>query len=193
MRLPLWPQSLFGRLLAASVAAVLIAQAVALLLIAQEREHFMLQGSVRECARRIAETTLMLAPLNAEQRADALAQLVASQPAHPPHMLHHAGDPRAISAHEFGRGFLRLPQLTDFESSLREQLRAALGPGYEFEIAATPEPAPPAVTLPAPFFEAHELAMHPGRAQRYDVTVRFADGQAVTYRVLRLPGGAPLP
>jgi signal transduction histidine kinase len=193
MRLPLWPQSLFGRLLAASVAAVLIAQAVALLLIAQEREHFMLQGSVRECARRIAETTLMLAPLNAEQRADALAQLVASQPARPPHLLHHSADPRAFAAHEFGRGFLRLPLLTDFESSLREQLRAALGPGYDFEIAATPEPAPPAVTLPPPFFEAHELALHPGRAQRYDVTVRFADGQAVTYRVLRLPGGAPLP
>jgi signal transduction histidine kinase len=193
MRLPLWPQSLFGRLLAASVAAVLIAQAAALLLIAQEREHFMLQGSVRECARRIAETTLMLAPLNAAERADALARLVASQPPHPPHMLHHAGEPHAIAAHEFGHRFLRLPLLSDFESALREQLRAALGPGYDFEIAATPEPAPPAVALPAPFFEAHELALHPASAQRYDVTVRFADGQAVTYRVLRMRGGAPLP
>jgi signal transduction histidine kinase len=193
MLMRLWPQSLFGRLLAASVATVLLAQAVALVLIAQERERFVLQGSVRECVRRIAETTLMLAPLNAEQRADALAQLVASQPPRPPHILRHSGDPHAISAHEIGRGFLRLPQFTDFEGSLREQLRAALGPGYDFEIAATPEPAPPAVTLPAPFFEAHELALHPGSAQRYDVTVRLADGQAVTYRVLRLRGGAPLP
>jgi len=40
MLLRLWPQSLFGRLLAASVAAVLLAQAVALVLIAQERERF---------------------------------------------------------------------------------------------------------------------------------------------------------
>jgi hypothetical protein len=47
MRLPLWPQSLFGRLIAASVIAVLVAQAVALVLIAQERERFVLQGSVR--------------------------------------------------------------------------------------------------------------------------------------------------
>ena len=39
-RLTLWPQSLFGQLLAASVIAVLLAQAVALFLIAQEREHF---------------------------------------------------------------------------------------------------------------------------------------------------------
>src|SRR4029077_317993 len=184
MLLSPWPQSLFGRLLAASVAAVLIAQAVALLLIAQEREHFMLQGSVREWVRRIAETTLMLAPLNAAQRADALAQLVASQPAHPPHVMHHSAGPHPMSAHELGRGFLRLPLLTDFESALREQLRAALGPSYGIEIGATREPPPPAVALPAPFFEAHELALHPASAQRYDVTVRFADGATVTYRVM---------
>jgi signal transduction histidine kinase len=190
---PLWPKSLFGRLLAASVAAVLTAQAVALLLIAQEREHFMLQGSVREWTRRIAETTLMLAPLNAAQRADALAQLVASGPVHPPHMMHHAAAPHAMEAHQLGRGFLRLPLLTDFETALHEQLLAALGPGYGIEIGPTAEPPRPAVALPPPFFEAHELALHPAGAQRYDVTVRFADGAAVTYRVMRMPRGAPLP
>jgi signal transduction histidine kinase len=47
--------------------------------------------------------------------------------------------------------------------------------------------------LPAPFYEARELALHPEGAQRYDVTVHFADGDAVTYRVMRMPGGAPLP
>jgi signal transduction histidine kinase len=193
MALPLWPQSLFGRLLAASVAAVLAAQAVALLLIAQEREHFMLQGSVREWTRRIAETTLMLAPLNAAQRADALAQLAASEPVHPAHMTHHAPGPHAMEAHQPGRGFLRLPLLTDFESALREQLLAALGPGYGIEIGPTAEPPPPAVALSPPFFEAHELALHPAGAQHYDVKVRFADGAAVTYRVMRMPGGAPLP
>jgi len=65
MRATLWPQSLFGRLVAASVIAVLLAQAAALLLIAREREHFVLQSSVREWSRRIAETTLMLQPLDA--------------------------------------------------------------------------------------------------------------------------------
>ncbi|HEY6825085.1 MAG TPA: HAMP domain-containing sensor histidine kinase [Steroidobacteraceae bacterium] len=193
MRLSLWPQSLFGRLLAASVAAVLIAQAVALLLIAQEREHFMLQGSVREWTRRIADTTLMLAPLNGPQRAELLAQLSATQALHAPHiLLHRPGEPGG-GAHELGRGFLRLPLLRDFENALREQLRAALGPSYGIAIAPTPEPAPSAVVLPAPFYEAHELALHPTSAQRYDVTVRFADGDAVTYRVMRMPGGAPLP
>ena len=191
MRFSLWPRSLFGRLLAASVVAVLVSQAVALLLIAQEREHFMLQGSVRECTRRIADATLMLAPLSGAQRVDALAQLSA-QALHTPHIVHaspgHPGGP-----HEMGRGFLRLPLLGDFEKALHEQLTAALGPGYGIQIAPTPEPPPPAVVLPAPFFEAHELALHPGSAQRYDVTVRFADGDAVTYRVMRMPGGAPLP
>jgi signal transduction histidine kinase len=192
MRLSLWPQSLFGRLLAASVLAVVLAQAVALLLIAQEREHFVRQGSVRDWTRRIAETTLMLAPLGRTQRADALAQLAASAP-HAPHMAHadpiaHGGPPHALA-----RPFVRLPLLSDFETALRDQLRAALGPAYGIEVGPTPVPPPPAVALPAPFYEAHELALHPEAAQRYDVTVRFADGDAVTYRVMRMPGGAPLP
>src|SRR5215469_17224259 len=115
-----WPQSLFGRLLAASVIAVLLAQAVALLLIAREREHFVLQGSVREWTRRITETTLMLQPMDAADRAGAIAELAAPQQqihmAHmPPH--DHSGDPHP-------RGFVRLPLPSDFEQALRQQLRA---------------------------------------------------------------------
>jgi signal transduction histidine kinase len=192
MRLSLWPQSLFGRLLAASVAAVMLAQAVALVLIAQEREHFVRQGSVRDWTRRIAETTLMLAPLGRPQRADALAQLQAVQP-RPPRMAHVDPIAHGMPPHALPRGFVRLPLLSDFEAALRDQLRTALGPGYGVEVGPTPEPAPPAVALPAPFYEAHELALHPESAQRYDVTVHFADGDAVTYRVTRMPGGAPLP
>jgi signal transduction histidine kinase len=193
MRFTLWPRSLFGRLLAASVVAVLIAQTAALLLIAQEREHFMLQGSVREWTRRIADATLMLAPLSGPQRIEALAQL-STQAAHMPHILlqHSAAEHRAAT-HDMDGGFLRLPLLGDFESALREQLQAVLGPAYRIRIAPTPEPPPPAVVLPAPFYHAHELALHPGSVQRYDVTVRFADGADVTYRVMRVPWGAPLP
>src|SRR5215472_6186762 len=190
MLLRLWPQSLFGRLLAASVAAVLLAQAVALVLIAQERERFVMQGSVREWTRRITETTLMLAPLPAAQRAAALAQQLASSPAmHGPHMVHLPPGAQPAPSH----AFVRLPLLSDFVSTLHEQLRTALGPNYGIEIGPTPEPPPPAITLPPPFYEMHGLALHPGSAQRYDVTVRFPDGDAVTYRLARLPGGAPLP
>jgi signal transduction histidine kinase len=188
MRLTLWPQSLFGRLLAASVAAVLLAQAAGLLLIAQERERFVLQGSVREWTRRISEMTQMLAPLSAEQRAEAVGEL--SAPRGHPHGPRLAGGGRPDPP---PRGFVRLPLLSDFEQALKDQLRAALGPAYSVEIGPTPQPAPPAIPVPAPFYEAHELAIHQGSAQRYDVTVRFADGDAVTYRVARMPGGAPLP
>jgi signal transduction histidine kinase len=89
--------------------------------------------------------------------------------------------------------FVRLPLLTDFESTLGTQLHGALGPGYEVQVTPTPDPAPPAIAVPVPFFEAHELAAHQASAQRYDVSVRFADGDTVLYRVTRLPGGAPLP
>ena len=193
MHLRLWPQSLFWRLLAASVAAVLLAQAVALVMIAQERERFMVQGSVREWTRRIAETTLMVEPLSTEERIDVLAQLAASQGAHAPPLAHHLGGALGAQAPAFNRPFVRLPLLADFEKTLREQLSAALGPGYGIEIVPTPEPAPTAITLPAPFYEAHALALHPENTQRYDVTIRFADGEAVTYRLMRMPRGAPLP
>ena len=186
----LWPQSLFGRLLAASVAAVLLAQAAALLLIAREREHFVLQGSVREWARSIAETTQMLAPLEASARAAAVAELAAPHGGPPPHA------PPGGSGHEphlAERPFVRLPLLTDFEQALKEQLRAALGPAYGIAVGPTPAAAPPAIMVPAPFYEAHELVVHQGSLRRYDVTVRFADGGTVIYRVTRLPEGAPLP
>jgi signal transduction histidine kinase len=188
MRLTLWPQSLFGRLLAASVAAVLLAQAVALLLIAQEREHFVLQGSVREWTRRIAEMTQMLAPMSAADRAAAIGEL--SAPRGHARMPRLAGGGRGDPA---PRGFVRLPLLSDFEQALGDQLRAALGPAYSVEIGPTPQPPPPAIPVAAPFYEAHELAMHQASARHYDVTVRFADGDAVTYRVARMPGGALLP
>ena len=191
MRVSLWPQSLFGRLLAASVAAVLLAQAVGLFLIAQERERFVLQGSVREWSRRIAETTLMLQPLSPPERAAAVGRLSAAhERLYMPHMsaADHGHEPRPGE-----HGFVRLPLLSGFERTLKEQVRSALGPAYAVEVRATPDPAPQAIAVPVPFFEAHELAAHQGSAQRYDVSVRFADGAAVLFRVTRMPRGAPLP
>ena len=189
----LWPQSLFWRLLAASVAAVLLAQACGLLLIAQEREHFALQGSVREWTRRIAETTLMLQPLGAAERAATIAALSAVPPLGAARLPPRPPPEARPSPRAAERGFVRLPLLSDFEEALREQLHAALGSGYRVEVGATPAAPPPAIALAAPFYEAHELAAHPARALRYDVTVHLPDGDAVTYRLTRLPGGAPLP
>ena len=188
MRLSLWPQSLFGRLIAASVIAVLVAQAVGLVLIAQERERFVLQGSVREWTRSITETTLMLQPMNPAQRAAAVAAMGAPRGRPPP-----PPGARRREAQSPPRAFVRVPLPSDFERTLREQLRAGLGAGFDVEVAATPEPAAPAIFVPVPFFEARELAAHQGSAQHYDVTVRFPDGDTALFRVTRMPGGAPLP
>lgn len=190
MRLSPWPQSLFGRLLAASVAAVLLAHTAGLFLIAQEREHFVLQGSVREWARRIAETTLVLQPLGLAERAAAVARLSAApEPLPTAHLPPGAHGHPGAAAH----GFLRLPVLADFERTLKDQVHGALGPAYAVEVSATPEAAPPAIAVPVPFFEAHELAAHQGSARRYDVSVRLPDGAALLFRVTRMPEGAPLP
>jgi signal transduction histidine kinase len=186
---------LFGRLLAASVIAVILAHATSLLLIAQERAHFILQGSVREWTRRIAETTLMLAPLPPAARAQAVSELrLSAAERMPPHLMHHhppPGGPPPPPPPAYG--FLPLPLLPGFETTLQQQLRAALGAGYAVDVHTTAEPPPPAVAVPVPFFEAHEFAARLGHTLRYDVAVRFPDGDTVTYRVTRISGGAVLP
>jgi signal transduction histidine kinase len=75
IRASLWPQSLFGRLMAASIVALLLAQLVSLVLIARERERFILQGSVREWSRRIAEVTTLLQGMDDTERATMVARL----------------------------------------------------------------------------------------------------------------------
>ena len=86
-----------------------------------------------------------------------------------------------------------LPLLSDFEQTLAAQLREALGPGIGVTVAPTAENAPPAIAVPAPFYEARELAAGAASARRYDVTVRLADGDRVVYRVTHVAGGAWLP
>ena len=194
-RLRLWPQSLLGRLIAATVLAVLIAQAVGLVLIAEERENFVLQSSVREWTRRISETVQMLAPLTAEERATAVAQLPGPRGAPPSLPPPPADDPPRAARNllDRGRTFVRLPVLSDFERTLREQVQAALGTGYEVTVGRTLDASRPAIALPVPFYEARELAAHRDSALRYDVGVRFPDGGRELFRVTRMPGGAPLP
>jgi signal transduction histidine kinase len=76
MRIALWPRSLLGRLIAASVLAVLVAELTAFALIARERENFVLQGNVREWTRRVAEITFLLQPLSASEREAAITRLM---------------------------------------------------------------------------------------------------------------------
>ena len=190
-----WPQSLLGRLIAATVLAVLVAQAAGLVLIAEERENFVLQSSVREWTRRISDTVQMLAPLGAEERATAVAQLAAPHGVPPSLPPPPADDPPRAARNLLDpqRTFVRVPLLTDFERTLRDQVTAALGKSYEVSVGRTLDPERPAIALPVPFYEARELAAHRNTAQLYDVSVRFPDGGTELFRVTRMPGGAPLP
>src|SRR6185437_6952596 len=75
MRISFWPRSLFGRLIAALVIAVVAAQAASLYVFAIHLNRFVLDSSVREWSRRITETTLVLQQLPPEQRGPAIARL----------------------------------------------------------------------------------------------------------------------
>jgi len=75
MRLSFWPQSLFGRLIAALVVAVVLAQAASLYLFARDRERFIVDSSVREWSRRITELTLLLEQMPPTQRAATVTML----------------------------------------------------------------------------------------------------------------------
>ncbi len=77
MRLRLWPQSLFGRLIAATVVGVLLAQAASLYLLARNNERFVAQVTTRLWAHRISETVLLLGQLPPPQRAVFLKHLIA--------------------------------------------------------------------------------------------------------------------
>jgi len=195
VQLRFWPQSLLGRLIAATVLAVLIAQAVGLILIAEERESFVLQSSVREWTRRIVDTVQMLAPLGPEERATAVAQLAAPQGLPPSLPPPPADDPPRAARNLLDpqRTFVRVPLLTDFERTLRDQVQAALGKSYEVSVGRALEAGRPAIALPVPFYEARELAAHRDTALRYDVAVRFPEGGTEVFRITRMPGGAPLP
>jgi signal transduction histidine kinase len=101
MRIALWPRSLLGRLIAASVLAVLVAELTAFALIARERENFVLQGNVREWSRRVAEITFMLQPLSASEREAAITRLV-EQPRRFARSLGGGGARRRRAAAELG-------------------------------------------------------------------------------------------
>jgi signal transduction histidine kinase len=197
-RLTLWPHSLFGRLVATSVLAVLLAQLAGLVLIAHERERFVLQERVRDWSRRIAEITFMLQPLDASGRAAATDQLI-EQGMHggrrtpagplsaggmlPPGDLPMPPPPRPRLT------FLRLPLGLDLEGPLQQTLETQLGAGYQVSVATAGNPGQRVIPI-SPIM-ARGARDDPDRL--YEVTVRFPDGYSAVFGVVRPAEGAPLP
>jgi signal transduction histidine kinase len=145
MRFSFWPQSLFGRLIAASVLALLFAQVASLVMVAREREHFVLQGTVREWSRRIAELTAMLQGMDATERAATAARLTE----HPVHFPRRASDIRFRNG---GFPDLGLDRAGPRESDPRESdiHRPLAGGPHGPDGPADGEPSGPPPDLPAP-------------------------------------------
>jgi signal transduction histidine kinase len=197
MRLSLWPQSLFGRLIAASVLAVLLAQITGLALIAREREYFVLQGNVREWSRRIADVTFMLQPLSTTEREATITRFIEQPrrfegPASRRSLLAGGARRGRFPQPEAGSGmgliFIHLPLSPDFEPAFKQQLQATLGTAYRVSVAPTADVSRRAIPMSASFFEAREGSA----AQLYDVDVSFPDGDTAVFRVKRMPSGAPV-
>lgn len=220
-RFSLWPQSLFGRLIGALLVGALLAQAAALVLIAREREHFVLQVSVRDWSRRIADITALLLPMDVDERAETVERLILRQPRRPgrlapsdraasllrlPGLLPGEG-PVPLDGHGFPGPppggvphpphkrssltatlmFVPVPLGVDFESTLKQQLRSALGSAFDIQVSPTQRPEGLAIPVSGPFFDPVE-----GPGQLYDVSVRFPDGYLAVFRLARQPWGAPL-
>lgn len=213
--LSVWPQSLFGRLIAALALGVVLAQGAGLLLIARERELFILQVSVHEWSRRIGEVTTLLQPMDDVERSETVARLL-EQPGHlvvlrATHRL--AGEPLIGSPSPYTLDpedddrlptvsllrppprpprtsplmFVPVPIGADFESTLKQQLRSTLGPAYQVDVRAAAKPDPGAIPITGSFFDPVE-----GAGLLYDVSVRFPNGYRTVFRLARQPWGAPL-
>ncbi len=215
MRISFWPHSLFGRLIAALVIAVVLAQAATLYLFARHLEQFTLDTSVWAWSRRITEITLMLEQLPPPQRAATVARLQEQaarvavhrerrgvglrgpgprlhplplrRPLHPPRR-----PPPPWLPHSWPRFFVQLP-FTSATSGVREalgrELRTELGSGHDITVQDASAPADAVIPVPSPFFGLQDG--HP--TQSYDVVVRLPDRTSIVYRVTRVDPGAPLP
>lgn len=221
MRIALWPQSLFGRLIAASVLAVLVAELFAFALIAREREHFVLQGNIREWSRRIAEITFMLQPLSGPEREAATSRLM-DQPrrfarrfqddpppdGRPPHptspfnetFVGPPGDPSGELAAE--AGWLR--ETRQFFSSQVVVIPLPLSPDFEPTLEQQLQstlgtayqvsiaPTADAAKRAIPIRTPFLDPRDVSGVRLYDVNVRFPDGDAAVFRIGHAPRGAPL-
>lgn len=203
MRLSLWPRSLFGRLIAASIVALLLAQIVSLILIARERERFVLQGSVREWSRRIAEVTSMLEGADVSER-ELLTARLSQRPLRSPGRPHDAfpfregpsgPDPGGPGHPPEGRGepgvrtYVPFTAPGNFEETFEQQLRGTLGTDFDVKVMRTPIPPKRAIPISGPWFsESHDAA-----TEQYDASVAFPDGYVARFRVARVTRGPSLP
>jgi len=77
----------------------------------------------------------------------------------------------------------------DFEPAFEQQLRTALGSGFEVDVSQTADPTKRAISIGGPLFS----EVRDNSAEFYDAKVKFPDGYTAVFRVTRFARGAPLP
>jgi signal transduction histidine kinase len=78
---------------------------------------------------------------------------------------------------------------SDFEGAFEQQLRTALGSGFEVDVTQTADPTKRAISVGGPLFS----EVRDSSAEFYDTKVKFPDGYTAVFRVTRFARGAPLP
>jgi signal transduction histidine kinase len=172
-----WPRSLFGRLFASVLAALLLAQALNFVLVARDRERYVVEGNVHEWSRRIVDLTFALQLLDPQARARARERLDQWPPDH----LQRAG-------REARPRFAPPATVPDFREALQRQLAFALGPAYRVSVAPPAAGAERVITVMRQPPEGYEAG---GRL--YDVSVALPDGDMLKFRVAQGRRGPPLP
>ena len=210
MRLRFWPQSLFGRLIAATVIGVLLAQTASLYLVARNEQRIVTQVTTRLWARRISEITFMLTQLPARQRALVVRRLRANGGFGPigPMRWRAGGMPlraplppgarpprrsRWLFVHWAMRGRLtglhiRLPFPSDSRALLMQRLRSELGGAYRVGLLPTLSATGTAIRVSPPL--SGPLGQTAGF---FDVQVSGPGSPALVFRVARLSPSVPLP
>ncbi|HTY48699.1 MAG TPA: ATP-binding protein [Steroidobacteraceae bacterium] len=186
-RLRLWPRSMFGRLFAAVLAAVLVAQGVSMALVSRERDRVFVQAVVSEWSRRIADRTISLEQLDPRARAEVEA-LTLTHPLRLPPPGWHGRRELLPPPPERSQIIITPREVPDFRSSLEAQLRVLLGPGYDVAVTETLDPSRAALLLPragVPGFDSG------GRL--YDVSIRPPIGDPLLFRIQQGERGEPLP
>ncbi|MGH8238707.1 MAG: ATP-binding protein [Steroidobacteraceae bacterium] len=167
MRLPL-PETLFGRLFAATVAVVAVALLLLLLIVLRERRELaFLESGSSAAAASIVEVSQELARLPPEQRDSMLAQLRADhRPRHP---------------HEHMRGDLGVAQRA-FAGEVQREL------GDQFAVAARPPRGGPHRVVPVA-----GSPPPPPPDRMFNLVVTLPDGDRVAFRTFSPRGPPPFP
>jgi signal transduction histidine kinase len=165
------PETLFGRLFAATVAVVVAALLVLLVLVFRERRElaFFESGSGAAAAS-IVELSQELARLPPEQRDSMLAQLRGD---HGPR--HHHGHPRE-RVHQ---------NLVTAQRAFANEVQRALGGDYS--VAARPARGGPRRVVPI------QGSLPPPPDRMFDLLVTLPDGDRVAFRTFSPRGAPPFP